>query len=763
MANDNTLGAPTEGLGQTVTFASGQGAGVPQATAMQRGGLRNNSTGGAAVRTAQALQVTAPKGDTLFQTLARLGGDLIKPQLEAERTLKYVEGMQKAASGQAIEEIVNEQPFFSGLFGASSVVDGARAYSASAKATSMAVDFETNMGELRKLSPAEMSQYTASKIAEATQGGDATTNAMIVQQVSSTLPAVMKGQTKAHIRYQQELRETATGDAYTASFALVGINAQEASKDGATKTVDDVVQAGITAMNGMVRDNEIDPELHSKLVAQSAAKAIAAGNFPAYQVLEASGKLSELTADDQYRVRRAYGVAQAEAKGKLPVEFSRQVLEFKLLSTQPGSSLNGIQAKADEVNARYKKITGDHGNYLGANDVIAEQMQFDAAERQRLDRLLRERETAMTAAGKEQAQVDWVTGAFAQASNLAATSSYLIGKKPAEQQAVFDHARAVLGQEPEKHMFFVANQAEANIYDKTLESVHAAELNISLQGGSGPGLYQYYNRHYKPLVQAAGGMGQVIAQHYAGDHKDLMARYHAMASQYPNPDALQQEAFFVQARAPRPTTVGDNNKKAQAVKAELSSSTSLSLLGRVVGMDTVPLVNPGGLANLITPKLAGERDVAEEVESYKRENRDLTVLGGHYWTKQVNATRVDDWLNANPRAGGVTSSSINRALRLTIDKFANSNGIDDTPQVGQIADVNGIPQMILWGMGSDGKPKLALFSGDDVHANWAESNAPAVSTFKTGGWKPGGLTGNELSPYASQEERAAYRKANPTN
>ena len=719
MANDNTLGAPTEGLGQTVTFASGQRAGVPQATAMQRGGLRNSSTGGAAVRTAQALQVTAPKGDTLFQTLARLGGDLIKPQLEAERTLKYVEGMQKAASGQAIEEIVNEQPFFSGLFGASSVVDGARAYSASAKATSMAVDFETNMGELRKLSPAEMSQYTASKIAEATQGGDATTNAMIVQQVSSTLPAVMKGQTKAHIRYQQELRENATGQAYDAGFALLQANAQAASQDGATKTVEDVMGAGIAAMSGMVRDSEIDPELHSKLVAQSAAKAIAAGNFPAYQVLEASGKLNELTADDQYRVRRAYGVAQAEAKGKLPVPFHRQVLEFKLLSTQPGSSLDSIQAKADEINTQYKKITGDHGNYLGANDVIGEQMQFDAAERQRLDRLLRERETAMTVSGKEQAQVDWVTGAFAQASNIAATSSYLIGKKPAEQQAVFDHARAVLGQKPEEHMFFVANQAEAGIYDKTLESVHAAELNISLQGGSGPGMYQYYNRHYKPLVQAAGGMGQVIAQHYAGDHKDLMARYHAMASQYPNPDALQQEAFFVQARAPRPTTVGDNNKKAQAVKAELSSSTSLSLLGRVVGMDTVPLVNPGGLANLITPKLAGERDVAEEVESYKRENRDLTVLGGHYWTKQVNATRVDDWLNANPRAGGATSSSVNRALRLTIDKFANSNGIDDTPQVGQIADVNGVPQMILWGMGSDGKPKLALFSGDDVHANWS--------------------------------------------
>ena len=732
MANDNTLGAPTEGLGQTVTFASNKGTGVPQTTAMQRGSLRNSATGGAAVRTAQALQVTAPKGDTLFQTLARLGGDLIKPQLEAERTLKYVEGMQKAASGQAIEEIVNEQPFFSGLFGASSVVDGARAYSASAKATSMAVDFETNMGELRKLSPAEMSKYTAGKIAEATSGGDATTNAMIVQQVSATLPAVMKGQTKAHIRYQQELRETATEQAYDAGFALLQVNAAQAGEPGATKTVDDVMAAGITAMNGMVRDSEIQPALHSKLVAQSAAKSIMGGNLRAMYVLEQSGKLAELEPDDQYKIKRAYSVAQAEAKTKLPVEFYAKVLEFKQLSMDSaGKTTATVQASADAINNEWRKLSGDHGDYIDPRDIMGEQMQLAVAEKQRIAALEREAQNGATQAIRQQAAQDSVRSTLALAMDPLNGATILIGKKPAELDAVFDLARQTLA--PKEHAFFINQQSAVQIFDDSLKKIHSQALESVAATGDGVLLNDYYMQHYLPLVKEAGGRGEVVAQQYAGARKDMMARYHKFRTLTPKPTITELSMFAARALSPEPDPAPSGEWNDEVLRA-VKDNKALSWLGRGLGGDTVPLDNPDGYKDLIYPRLTRNLKKAEEaIDLFESENRDIVKLGGTYWTKRPGQKRLDDWLLSNTRAKGVMDKEVNQATKLAFGLQADKVGIAGTVNVVQMPDINGMPHMALWGSGADNKPRITYITGEEVHTYWANRKVPTVNPMSSAG------------------------------
>lgn len=735
MANDNTLGAPTEGLGQTVTFASGQRTGVPQATAIQRGDLRASATGGAAVRTAQALQVPTPKGDTLFQTLARLGGDLIKPQLEAERTLKYVEGMQKAASGQAIEEIVNEQPFFSSLFGSSSVVDGARAYSASAKATAMAVDFETNMGELRKLSPAEMSQYTASKITEATSGGDAITNAMIVQQVSSTLPAVMKGQTKAHLRYQQEVRIDATSSKYDADFALLQANAVAAGKPDATKTVDDVIQSGIEAMKGLTRDDEIDPELHSKLVAQSAAKAIMGGNFRAMEILEKSQKLAELTPDDQYRVKRAYNVAVSEAKGKMPLEFYTKVLEFQLKSDQPESnSRESIQAAADEINNEWKRLKGDFGNYIEPRDIMGEQMQLARAERQRLAQLAREAESGATLASRTQAKEDWARDTFALAMNPDPAKQgelVLIDKSPTEVAAVMDYARNTIGGTKE-HAFFIAQQAKARVFDEDLKQVHSSAIEGVIASGNGVQMDEYYTKLYKPLIEAAGGRGEVVAQLYAGEHKDKMARYHALRRTVTEPTITDLSTFAMRALSPNPAPA-PGGERADAILAAAKDNRVLAYLGRGLNGDTIPMENPEGFRDLMWPLLSTQLPPEEALELAKDENRDIVALGGKYWKKQPNQKRLDEWLVGNSRAGGVMSGDINKATKLAIDTYAARAGIDGTPGIIQLPNVNGVPHMALWGKGADGKQRIQYLNGEDVHTTWANRKPVVINPMSAAG------------------------------
>lgn len=717
MAKDNTLGAPTEGLGQTVTFAGDTRQGTPQAQAAQRGALRNNATGGAAVRTAQALQVPPAKGDAIFETLSRLGSDILKPKLEAERTRMFFEGVNKAARGQAIQEIVDEQPWYSKVFGSSSLVDGARAHTASAKATSLATELEAGMGEFRKLSDQGAVKVVTERVGALASTGDSVTDAMIMQQATAAMAPILKNRTKAAINYQRELREEATIANYASQFARVQSAHSASVQPGATVDAGDALFTAIGAVKAMVREDGTSPELHSQMVSKAAMQAVNGGNLQAYQIIKASGKFDELTPQDQYQLTRAHSIAVNEAKGSLPASFRKMELDFALLSTT-GANPEQVGAKAQQLNDEWRRLSGATEDYLQPRQVLAEQLQADSAERQRLAALARERAAAATRSEKEEKEIAFISEAFGAASRINERGSIMIGMDNKDQQAVFDHARVVLGQRPEEHMFFVANQANSGIYDKTLEQVHAAEINLAMRDNSAEALHQYWKRHYLPLVKASGGLGQVVAAHYAGAHSDVMAKYHSLASQVPEPDALRKEALASIAREPAPpkTDLGAFGKK---VADELSTGTVMALWGKVTGK--VPLDNPEGLAQLIAPKLSRNLPLDEAIAAYRKENQNLTELGGQYWIKPDGTTRVDSWLNANvPPAGGAPDGKISEATRLTIQKFGEAVGLEGGLQVRQTADFAGVPQLVMWGLNSQGQTVLTLFDGYAIHQTWRE-------------------------------------------
>ncbi|RPA32810.1 hypothetical protein EGC79_20400 [Shewanella vesiculosa] len=150
MAKDNTLGAPTEGLGQTVTFTASGGVGVPQLQIPDRGAVRMGTQGGAPTSSGQARQVQAAQPDPTMAALMKLGGNLLAPAVKREQETQFMQGMQRAAEGEAVKEIVDEQPWYSKVFGATSLVDGARTYTAAAKAASIATDLDSRMPEIAK-------------------------------------------------------------------------------------------------------------------------------------------------------------------------------------------------------------------------------------------------------------------------------------------------------------------------------------------------------------------------------------------------------------------------------------------------------------------------------------------------------------------------------------------------------------------------------------------------------------------------------------
>lgn len=719
MANDNTLGAPTEGLGQTVTFAAGGQGRTPQQQPVQRQALRAGASGGGAQLTAQALQIPPSKGDATFQVLAKLGGDLLKPHLEAERTAAYFEGMQRASSDEALKEVIDEQPWYSKLFGPTSLVDGARAGAAAAKALSVAVDFETNMKEYRQLAPQEFAKAAAQKVAAA-HTGDAITDMMITQQAGQSLPQVMKNQTKEHLRFKQEKLVEGMKSSLASGLALIGASDNNArNPDSATEQVD-TLGAAINVVSLFQRPDTIDPKLHDGIVGDTVIQAVSQGNFAAYNLLETSGKLGELAPDVAYRVRRAKEQASSAAR----MNVSRGIVEAEAawLANRDGKTEADILAGAEALNKRYTAETGDNSPYVPKTATVRELVQHKDAELRRLEAERRELGRITDAATKE---AKTTAHLYAVGERLTSADGYYIGDVPKkDQQAYLDHVFAV---SPGAYYRVLANQHARGVIHDTGKDTIAAGFAGAIQAKSAPMFAEAYKR-YAALVEAGEGRGAAVANTYAGEFKEQAAIYHRFARGRALPE-MDANVAFLEAINPPPAEA--TGKFAQAVEKELTSNTAGSLWSatkRVVGGDEFPVRDPRGLRDILVPVANKRLDPDDAVEAARARvggHPSLTELGGYHWLRLPGTTDPRDWFERNFKqedgVAGVTSKTWNRAFVHTVDKVAEAGGIVDGLTIKQYKDnSNKVPVMYMTGTGSDGQWRIMTFTAEDMHRNWID-------------------------------------------
>lgn len=710
MANDNTLGAPTEGLGQTVTFAASSGGGQSQAVGGSRQAIRNNSTGGGAQLTARALQVPPPEPDGFGAAMLKLGGEFIRPKIEEARAAAYVQGMQKAAQGQAITEIVDEQPWYSQLFGSTSLVDGARAYTANAKANSVAAGMEADMENLRKMSADEFGNYATQAITK-NQTGDPTTDMMLAQQISATLPAVMKGQAKAHLRFQQEQVEDSIKAAATSNFALLGTVSAQARQPGATKEKADVLGAAIGALTVFEKPKEMQQELHDKLLAESAIQAVSGGNFDAYSLLKDSGKLAKMEPTAAYQVERAYSQASNQAKLNVPNQLLDKVANFRTLARRPGMSDENIHAAADAINDEYKQMTGDPGAFISKAVTLQELQQLREYRDAQQAALTRARSTAVTKAEKEMADIAAIGSLATRVVGGDGTRPYLLSAETdKERQEVFNHLRATAS--PEVRNRVMVEQVDVAI-DKVAKGNIESAIGTAKTAGDPSLLYEIYRTQYLPLVQAAGDNAEYVAQKYAGAYGEDMARYHALA-QGREVTPAYQGAFYNEVVSPRakPLTVTKKNKE---IVDELTTGTFMSFMP----FTGEPIRDPEGYAAELAPKMKPYLGTKDAIKDAKLALPNLNLVGGYHWKKSVKDTDLTEWIAKNKAVGGVAPDNLGDALSIVVKQYSKEAGIEGTVQLGQTADTaGGEPRMYIMGTGSDGKARILPFPASDLHKVW---------------------------------------------
>lgn len=297
--------------------------------------------------------------DPTTALLLKMGEKIVGRKVNQMRDEQFLRGVQQAASGKALVDIVNEQPWYTQIFGDVPMVEGARAYDAQTRAARWASETLTNMSKLREVSPDALPKL----IMEDTNkrmSGDMQGDLMFRAEVLKRLPGLIEQHTKEHYKWgQEQLRNKAYDNINAASIEAQQIlsNPDPAvSSPEARAAVRDRLFSAFTPPPGM------DAEAAENMVVDGLVGAAQSGNWHAVGILKESGALAYLKPDKRQALENAIRIQadrhRTQSPEALPFNIKTAVL-YERAQNDPNYTAEQFLADAQKLNDEFSKQTGN--------------------------------------------------------------------------------------------------------------------------------------------------------------------------------------------------------------------------------------------------------------------------------------------------------------------------------------------------------------------------------------------------------------------
>lgn len=763
--NDNILGAPTEGLGQTVTFAFDTPGGLPAAVAEQSGRFNARVQGGGAANMGRTKATGVEVGDTpTLRALTTIAGNIIKPVMERKKQEAFFNGMQRAMQGEAVADIAAEQPWYSRLFGESDVVEGARAFATNTVAQTTLAAMEDKMPELRQMGQKEAQKYFNDAITS-NLTGDRATDAGILQSFSRAMPAMMRRQVKEHYGWQQE---TALSN-QTASI--------RAQADALQRTATGYASGYVTDEEfGQQRSQYVqsfmpvfgqDEEHYKKGMTQSLLSQAQAGNFHAITAARDSGFFDVLNEDQRLKVEKAVEAGESMLRTRYSHEWNddlARILAQARGGTGSRASAEEIAKEIDGLNVRYSKTTGSKmglispevrsslvsGRAVDVTNELNRQTEKAYAEAQKVA-------AAGDKAAAKQMKDDAIRLRVAQGSGIAELLLTPDVSREDVERVALDEYRNL---KPPAQARMLAGAFESNTVYNTIKATRVGQINAALQAGDQVMVPKFEEAfaNYSQLRQAG---GVELADAYYGKHA---AALDGMYNDVKNGIA-PQGSFSARFINPQRTRLGTKEMK-EAVKEVTSEINSWV----PEWMGGVPKLKPGQarkLVNLSTDLINQFADSSGDIKgAVKRAWKQQAIngvetLGGYVWdnNKQPSlaAYLTTKFPNVESRLG---SDKISDAFADAVEhKLYGGDGkagllSDQASDVSvlRLADQGGVPTFHIQAI-VDGKDYNTILSANEVFTQAAEKRKRSLAS--PASYDP---TKGPPSPYAGPEVWAKYRE-----
>ena len=307
----------------------------------------------AGYRPAESVGSLTPYNEQGDKTAAALFGfaeTMLKPVAQEVAARKFLEGQQRAASGEALTEIVNTQPWYSKIFGPSSAVEGARQYSLDAQAAKFDAAVQQAMPTLRNTNPNELPGIIQ-KMSKEFQTGDPATDAQLGLRLTKVLPNLIQQHTREFYKAQQEHASWQQFDA----MQQAGRSLQVAMNGETLASEDDIQLRQAQLLQSLVTPNGVDNDSQQLRIATLATTLAEQGQFHALSTITKAGGLAGLSPEKRLQVEK-----QVDALKRQHAAQAREIIEQQIAAdiqalrtgTLPAGQFMAVRAAARWIRER---------------------------------------------------------------------------------------------------------------------------------------------------------------------------------------------------------------------------------------------------------------------------------------------------------------------------------------------------------------------------------------------------------------------------
>lgn len=310
---------------------------------------------------APAGQVSGLRPETL-NALTKLGSDILAPRIQAAAQEQFLSGVQRAAAGEAVKDIVDSRPWYSEIFGPSAAVQGARAYTTAEKVARFGADIAGRMPELAQSGPEALSGAITGLTKEL-MTGDAATDAAIMSQVTEQMAPLYKQHAKERYVYLQRQAVDAQGKYWAQEGRGLQAKLMSAARGDGTITQADAKAAVDNFFGGMSPFPGQSDDSYEKSQAYFLQNQAEQGNYHVIAAYEKAGLMSKLPADVQAKLSASLRADAGRALSRVIADvpgFAEKLVRYSADMTQDPRKIPELAAK---LNAEAAALTGVDQKY----------------------------------------------------------------------------------------------------------------------------------------------------------------------------------------------------------------------------------------------------------------------------------------------------------------------------------------------------------------------------------------------------------------
>lgn len=552
----NTVGAPTHGLGQTVSFAFQPGNNLPvfeipgpaEMRADVQGGVTNRGFGQMAEVEVGAL--VAPVMKWLDKESAS--------QVQRRQAEQYAEGMRKASEGRSIQQIADEQPWYSRIFGNADLVEGARQWNAADHAAQIAVEIEAERDLAKTLTGEAARDYFTQKFMSR-MTGDVVADSALMQQLTKQLPRLMADRAKANYQWMQEEAVAAQQRAISSAASAFNRASQRLMTEGGDW------EAWAAHRDQLMRDTAPVEGQNIQVWEAGMVSTFRAmgerGELHALNAYEDQGLVAALSPDSQVAFAAARAKAETRAREQAlenpdtRIELGQLYADARRPPEDPANPGHYITTeqmleRVDDINERFRRATGSSAPLIDYDREVAltttlsnALMAANAAHAKAAASATR---AATTAAEKAIAEANerrlYIEQAYT--GNLSPN----MGTESQRAQAVVDAASLARSPEEVARIYGRAASTLGTVPSlwTTQHSLRAkAAINGSLQAGGPTPEFDAAYAEFKRLKSDEYGQFE-YRKFYSGDLADRFDKYDKLLSLDPSMATLAYHSAFVE-------------------------------------------------------------------------------------------------------------------------------------------------------------------------------------------------------------------------